>query len=118
MTEIAEQDLPSATVVALSGPSFATEVVSRQPTAVVVASKQNGAASIAQRAFSSSYFRTYTHTDVIGVELGGALKNVMAVATGIARGLGLSSNAAAVPVATGLAEVTTLRTATGAKQTT
>src|SRR5207237_4465717 len=118
MTEIAEQELPGATVVALSGPSFATEVVSRQPTAVVVASKQNGAASTAQRAFSSSYFRTYTHTDVIGVELGGALKNVMAVATGIADGLGLGFNARAALVTRGLAEMTRLGTALGAEQST
>ncbi len=118
MTEIAEQELPGATVVALSGPSFATEVVSRQPTAVVVASKQNGAAGIAQRAFSSAYFRTYTHTDVIGVELGGALKNVMAVATGIADGLGLGFNARAALVTRGLAEMTRLGTALGAEQST
>src|SRR5665811_1761694 len=70
MTEVAEQEIPGATVVALSGPTFAAEVVSRQPTAVVVASKQSEAAGIAQRAFSSAYFRVYTHTDVIGVELG------------------------------------------------
>ncbi|HKN58531.1 MAG TPA: NAD(P)H-dependent glycerol-3-phosphate dehydrogenase, partial [Gemmatimonadaceae bacterium] len=118
MTEIVEQELPGATVVALSGPSFATEVVSSQPTAVVVASKQNGAAGIAQRAFSSSYFRTYTHTDVIGVELGGALKNVMAVATGIADGLGLGFNARAALVTRGLAEMTRLGTALGAEQST
>jgi len=118
MTEIVEQELPGATVVALSGPSFATEVVSRQPTAVVVASKQNGAASIAQKAFSSAYFRTYTHTDVIGVELGGALKNVMAVATGIADGLGLGFNARAALVTRGLAEMTRLGTALGAEQST
>jgi glycerol-3-phosphate dehydrogenase (NAD(P)+) len=118
MTEIVEQELPGATVVALSGPSFATEVVSCQPTAVVVASKQNGAASIAQRAFSSAYFRTYTHTDVIGVELGGALKNVMAVATGIADGLGLGFNARAALVTRGLAEMTRLGTALGAEQST
>src|SRR3989449_7526189 len=114
MTEIVEQELPGATVVALSGPSFATEVVSSQPTAVVVASKQNGAAGIAQRAFSSAYFRTYTHTDVIGVELGGALKNVMAVATGIADGLGLGFNARAALITRGLAEMTRLGVALGA----
>lgn len=118
MTEIAEQEISGATVVALSGPSFAAEVVSRQPTAVVVASKQNGAASTAQRAFSSPYFRTYTHTDVIGVELGGALKNVMAVATGIAEGLGLGFNARAALITRGLAEMTRLGSALGAEQST
>lgn len=118
MTEVAEQEVPGATVVAMSGPSFAAEVVSRQPTAVVVASKQTGAAGIAQRAFSSPYFRTYTHTDVIGVELGGALKNVMAVATGIAEGLGLGFNARAALVTRGLAEMTRLGSALGAQQST
>ncbi len=118
MTDIAEQEVPAATVVALSGPSFATEVVTCQPTAVVVASKQDGAAAVAQRAFSSPYFRTYTHTDVIGVELGGALKNVMAVATGIAEGLGLGFNARAALVTRGLAEMTRLGTALGAQQST
>jgi len=118
MTEVAEQEIPGATVVALSGPSFAKEVVTCQPTAVVVASENDGAAAIAQRAFSSSYFRAYTHTDVIGVELGGALKNVMAVATGIAEGLGLGFNARAALVTRGLAEMTRLGLALGAEQST
>jgi len=118
MTEVAEQEIEGATVVALSGPSFAKEVVSCQPTAVVVASAKTGAASVAQRAFSSPYFRTYTHTDVTGVELGGALKNVMAVATGIAEGLGLGFNARAALVTRGLAEMTRLGLALGAEQST
>ena len=118
MTEVAEQEIAAATVVALSGPSFAKEVVSGQPTAVVVASENDSAAEIAQRAFSSPYFRTYTHTDVIGVELGGALKNVMAVATGIAEGLGLGFNARAALVTRGLAEMTRLGLALGAEQST
>ncbi len=118
MTEIVEQEVSSATVIALSGPSFAVEVVSCQPTAVVVASGKNGAAAIAQRALSSPYFRTYTHTDVIGVELGGALKNVMAVATGIAEGLGLGFNARAALITRGLAEMTRLGVALGAEDST
>jgi glycerol-3-phosphate dehydrogenase (NAD(P)+) len=118
MTEVAEQEIPGATVVALSGPSFAKEVVTCQPTAVVVASQKIGAASVAQRAFSSPYFRTYTHTDVTGVELGGALKNEMAVATGIAEGLGLGFNARAALVTRGLAEMTRLGLALGAEQST
>ena len=118
MTEIAEQEVPGATVVALSGPSFAVEVISGQPTAVVVASEGDEAAATAQRAFSSAYFRAYTHTDVIGVELGGALKNVMAVATGIAEGLGLGFNARAALVTRGLAEMTRLGSALGAQQST
>ena len=115
MTEVAEQEISGATVVAISGPSFAVEVVSCQPTAVVVASTSTEAAGIAQRAFSSPYFRSYTHSDVIGVELGGALKNVMAVATGIAQGLGLGFNAQAALVTRGLAEMTRLGTALGAE---
>lgn len=118
MTDIADQEVSGATVVALSGPSFAAEVVGCQPTAVVVASRQESAASITQRAFSSPYFRTYTHSDVIGVELGGALKNVMAVATGIAEGLGLGFNARAALVTRGLAEMTRLGIALGAEQST
>jgi glycerol-3-phosphate dehydrogenase (NAD(P)+) len=118
MTEVAEQEVPGATVVAISGPSFAAEVVKCQPTAVVVASVRPDAAGIAQRAFSSAYFRAYTHTDVIGVELGGALKNVMAVATGIAEGLGLGFNAQAALVTRGLAEMTRLGSALGAQQST
>lgn len=118
MTDVAEQEIPGATVVALSGPSFAAEVVSCQPTAVVVASGADGAAAYVQRAFSSPYFRAYTHTDVTGVELGGALKNVMAVATGIAEGLGLGFNARAALVTRGLAEMTRLGVALGADAST
>jgi glycerol-3-phosphate dehydrogenase (NAD(P)+) len=118
MTEVAEQEISGATVVALSGPSFAKEVVTGQPTAVVVASEADGPASVAQLAFSSPYFRAYTHTDVTGVELGGALKNVMAVATGIAEGLGLGFNARAALVTRGLAEMTRLGLALGAEQST
>lgn len=118
MTEIVEQEAKGGTVVALSGPSFASEVVSCQPTAVVVASREDSAAAVAQRAFSSPYFRTYTHTDVIGVELGGALKNVMAVATGIAEGVGLGFNARAALITRGLAEMTRLGVALGAEDST
>ncbi|HEY4733419.1 MAG TPA: NAD(P)H-dependent glycerol-3-phosphate dehydrogenase [Gemmatimonadaceae bacterium] len=118
MTEIVEQEVAGATVVALSGPSFAAEVVGRQPTAVVVASDASDAAELTQRAFSSPYFRAYTHTDIIGVELGGALKNVMAVATGIAEGLGLGFNARAALITRGLAEMTRLGVALGADETT
>jgi glycerol-3-phosphate dehydrogenase (NAD(P)+) len=118
MTEVAEDEIPGATVVALSGPSFAVEVVKCQPTAVVVASRSESAAEFTQRAFSSPYFRAYTHTDVTGVELGGALKNVMAVATGIAEGLGLGFNARAALITRGLAEMTRLGVALGAEQST
>ncbi|HZE07547.1 MAG TPA: NAD(P)H-dependent glycerol-3-phosphate dehydrogenase, partial [Gemmatimonadaceae bacterium] len=116
MTEVAAEEIPDSTVIALSGPSFAAEVVRCQPTAVVVASRNAEAAEAVQRAFSSPYFRAYTHSDVIGVELGGALKNVMAVATGIAEGLGLGFNARAALITRGLAEMTRLGVALGAEQ--
>ena len=115
MTEVAEQLLPGRPIVALSGPSFAAEVAARQPTAIVAASKEPEAAEHAQQLFSSPSFRVYTHDDVVGVELGGALKNVMAVATGISDGLGLGFNARAALITRGLAEMTRLGTRLGAR---
>jgi glycerol-3-phosphate dehydrogenase (NAD(P)+) len=118
MTDVAAEELPQVTVVALSGPSFAAEVVAQQPTAVVVASRSEDAALLAQQAFSSIHFRAYTHTDVTGVEIGGSLKNVMAVATGIADGLGLGFNARAALITRGLAEMTRLGMKLGAEPAT
>ena len=118
MTDVAAQELPQTTVIALSGPSFAAEVIAQQPTAVVVASADPSAALFAQQTFSSIHFRAYTHTDVTGVEIGGALKNVMAVATGIAEGLGLGFNARAALITRGLAEMTRLGVKLGAEATT
>lgn len=114
MTDVIAQEIPEAVVVALSGPSFAAEVVAQQPTAVVVASADADAALLAQAAFSSVHFRTYTQSDVTGVEVGGSLKNVMAVATGIADGLGLGFNARAALITRGLAEMTRLGVKLGA----
>lgn len=114
MTDVIAEEIPESTVVALSGPSFATEVVAQQPTAVVVASANADAALMAQNAFSSVHFRAYTQSDVIGVEIGGSLKNVMAVATGIADGLGLGFNARAALITRGLAEMTRLGVKLGA----
>ena len=118
MSDVVTQALPRHAVVALSGPSFAAEVAKGQPTAVVAASGDEAAASRVQRALSSDVFRVYTHDDVIGVELGGALKNVMAVATGIAEGLGLGFNSRAALITRGLAEMTRLGVALGANQAT
>lgn len=118
MSEVAEQVLPENRIAAISGPSFAAEVASGQPTAVVVASTHADVAQQAQRAFSSDYFRVYSHTDICGVEIGGSLKNVMAVATGIAEGLGLGFNARAALITRGLAEMTRLGVARGAKAST
>lgn len=118
MGDVVVGEAPSHPVVALSGPSFAAEVVARQPTAIVAASEDANAAEIVQDAFSNSTFRVYTHDDLIGVELGGALKNVMAVATGICEGAGFGFNARAALITRGLAEMTRLGTALGASAAT
>ncbi len=114
MTDVVEQELRGHAVVALSGPSFATEVAQRHPTALVAASTSVEAAALTQTLFSAPHFRVYSHDDVIGVELGGALKNVMAVATGISDGLGLGFNARAALITRGLAEMMRLGTGMGA----
>jgi glycerol-3-phosphate dehydrogenase (NAD(P)+) len=118
MSDVVGDAVPGYPVVALSGPSFAAEVANGQPTAVVAASTDMGAASRVQRALSSDVFRVYTHDDVVGVELGGALKNVMAVATGIAEGLGLGFNSRAALITRGLAEMTRLGISLGANAAT
>jgi glycerol-3-phosphate dehydrogenase (NAD(P)+) len=118
MTGVVSGELPGRAVVALSGPSFAAEVAARQPTAVVAASEHADAAEQAQQVFSSDGFRVYTSDDVVGVELGGALKNVMAVATGIVEGLGLGFNSRAALITRGLAEMTRLGLALGAQPAT
>jgi glycerol-3-phosphate dehydrogenase (NAD(P)+) len=114
MTDVVQEEMPGHQAVALSGPSFAAEVAAGQPSAVVAASHDADAAVLVQCAFSSDTFRVYTHDDVIGVELGGALKNVMAVATGIAEGVGLGYNPRAALITRGLAEMTRLGVALGA----
>ncbi len=118
MTDVVAEELPGRPVVALSGPSFAAEVALRQPTAVVAASRDAAAALRAQQLFSSPEFRVYTQRDVIGVELGGALKNVMAVATGVLDGIGLGFNPRAALITRGLAEMTRLGVALGAEAST
>ncbi len=118
MTDIVAEELPGRAVVALSGPSFAAEVARRQPTAVVAASREEAAAMRTQQLFSSAEFRVYTQRDVVGVELGGALKNVMAVATGVLDGLGLGFNPRAALITRGLAEMTRLGVALGAEPST
>lgn len=118
MSEVVDQSVGRRPVVALSGPTFALEVAHGQPTAVVAASTDPEAAELVQRVLSSEAFRVYTHDDVVGVELGGALKNVMAVATGIADGLGLGHNSRAALITRGLAEMTRLGVALGASRAT
>jgi len=118
MTDVIGEQFAGHPVVALSGPSFAFEVAQRQPTAVVAASADAKAAVQAQQALSSPGFRVYTADDVIGVELAGALKNVMAVATGISDGLALGFNARAALITRGLAEIVRLGVKLGAKPST
>jgi glycerol-3-phosphate dehydrogenase (NAD(P)+) len=102
MTSVVEDEVPRRAVVGISGPSFAAEVVAGHPTAIVAASANLDAAVAVQESLSSSTFRVYTNSDVIGVELGGALKNVMAVATGIVEGVGLGYNSRAALITRGL----------------
>jgi len=114
MTSVIGEEVPNRAVVGISGPSFAAEVVAGHPTAIVAASANLDAAIAVQSALSSSTFRVYTNSDVIGVELGGALKNVMAVATGIVEGVGLGYNSRAALITRGLHEMTRLGVALGA----
>jgi glycerol-3-phosphate dehydrogenase (NAD(P)+) len=114
MTDVVRSEATGHEVVAFSGPSFAMEVAAQQPTAVVAASQSAAAAALLQLAASAPAFRVYTTDDVVGVELGGALKNVMAVATGILDGLGLGFNPRAALITRGLAEMTRLGVALGA----
>ncbi len=105
-------------VVILSGPSFAAEVARGEPTAVVVAGRSAEPMLAIQEAFRSEHFRVYTNPDVLGVELGGAVKNVVALAAGVLVGLGLGYNAQAALITRGLAEITRLATAMGAQPAT
>lgn len=101
--------------VALSGPSFALEVAQDQPSAIVAASSESEAAKVVQAALSSSRFRVYTNADVVGVEIGGAVKNVMAIATGVVNGLGLGYNSVTALITRGLAEMTRLAVKLGGR---
>ncbi|HLV86601.1 MAG TPA: NAD(P)H-dependent glycerol-3-phosphate dehydrogenase [Candidatus Sulfotelmatobacter sp.] len=100
---------------ALSGPSFATEVARGDPTAITIASQDASLLATVQREFSDPAFRIYTNSDVIGVELGGALKNIIAIAAGICDGLGLGHNSIAALITRGLAEMTRLVVACGGR---
>ena len=119
MSEVIAQELRGARPVAvLSGPSFALEVARALPTAVCVASVDPVLAEEVQREFRAPYFRLYASTDVVGVEIGGALKNIIAIAAGVVEGLGLGQNALAALVTRGLAEITRLASALGGQRET
>jgi len=109
---------PGHPVAVLSGPSFAREVALARPTALVVAASEDHVALQLQKAFTAPMFRIYTNRDVIGVEIAGAVKNVMAIATGLCEGLGLGENARAALITRGLAEIVRLGMALGAQPTT
>jgi glycerol-3-phosphate dehydrogenase (NAD(P)+) len=115
---IAEELGPDRPVVVLSGPSFASEVARELPTAVLAASSDASVADTVQADFRGPYFRLYGSTDVVGVEIGGAMKNVIAIAAGVVEGLGLGHNALAALITRGLAEVTRLACAAGGKRET
>ena len=113
LTEIIKDEIPNCEVAALSGPSHAEEVGKQMPTTVVVGAKSKETAMLIQDAFMSEYFRVYTSPDLIGIELGGALKNVIALAAGIADGLGCGDNAKAAITTRRISEITKLGIAMG-----
>jgi glycerol-3-phosphate dehydrogenase (NAD(P)+) len=118
MTQILEEVLPSrskAKIAAISGPSFAKEVASGTPTAIVVASHNRKLAEFVQSELSSPTLRLYTSNDIVGVELGGAVKNVIAIAAGVCAGMGCGYNSLAALITRGLAEMTRLVVACGGK---
>lgn len=117
MNEVMEEVLPAELhpyLSFLSGPSFAKETVQRMPTAVVVAASWERMALQVQKAFSNDYFRVYTSNDVVGVELGGSLKNVCAIAAGIADGMGFGNNTRAAIITRGLGELVRMAIRKGA----
>jgi glycerol-3-phosphate dehydrogenase (NAD(P)+) len=118
VSEIIDQELKGVRAAVLSGPSFASEVARELPTAVCIASGDAEVVGVVQANFKAPYLRLYGTDDVIGVELGGALKNVIAIAAGVVEGLGLGHNALAGLITRGLAEISRLSCAAGAKRET
>ncbi|NUN49724.1 MAG: NAD(P)-dependent glycerol-3-phosphate dehydrogenase [Candidatus Brocadiae bacterium] len=118
VSEVVRDVLGRVPVCVLSGPSHAEEVGRRLPTTVVAASTNHALARRVQRAFMTDRFRVYSHTDVKGVELGGAVKNIIAIAAGIGDGLGLGDNAKAALLSRGMVEISKLGRAMGARMTT
>jgi glycerol-3-phosphate dehydrogenase (NAD(P)+) len=118
MSQIIEETVSGRSIVVLSGPSFAVEVARELPTAVLAASSDTRAASRVQESFRGPAFRLYITDDVPGVEIGGALKNVIAIAAGAVDGLGLGHNAMAALITRGLAEISRLACAEGGKRET
>lgn len=117
-SEVLEQELPTARIAVLSGPSHAEEVARQVPTLVTVSAKDLSAARQVQLALSQNHFRIYLNEDLIGVELGGALKNVIALCAGIVDGLGMGDNTKAALMTRGLVEIARLGKAMGANEST
>ncbi len=115
LTEQIEEELPEADVAVLSGPSHAEEVGRELPTICVVGAKTKETAKCLQQAFMNDVFRIYISSDILGIEIGGALKNVIALAAGIADGLGYGDNTKAALITRGIAEITRLGVAMGGK---
>ena len=118
MTEVIKQELPGHPVAALTGPNIAREIMAGQAAASVIATEDLNVAAAIQRVMTRGLFRIYTNHDVIGCELGGALKNVVAIASGIAQGLGVGDNTRAAVMTRGLAELTRLGVAMGGEEAT
>lgn len=118
MTDVIEDEIPQACAAVLSGPSHAEEVGRGLPTTIVVAAQDEKTADYIQQIFTTPAFRVYTSTDMAGVEIGAALKNVIALAAGMADGLGYGDNTKAALITRGIAEITRLGTAMGAKRET
>jgi glycerol-3-phosphate dehydrogenase (NAD(P)+) len=117
ISQVVSREYP-VRIAVLSGPSFASEAADGQPTAVVLASSDIALADELQEEFAAPNFRLYTNDDVVGVELAGAMKNVIAIAAGVCQGLGLGHNPLAALITRGLAEMTRLAIALGARQET
>ena len=115
LSEIIEEEIPNAQVAVLSGPSHAEEVSRGIPTTIVVGAKKKSTAEYLQNLFINDVFRVYTSPDVLGIELGGSLKNVVALAAGVADGLGYGDNTKAALITRGITEIARLGTAMGAK---
>ena len=118
MTDIISEEIPQAKVAVISGPSHAEEVSRFIPTTVVVGAQDKKIAQFVQDVFMNQYFRVYTSPDVMGIELGGALKNVIALAAGIIDGLGFGDNTKAALITRGIVEIARLGEAMGARQET
>ena len=119
MSEVIEENLPErflGKVTALSGPSIANEVIKKIPTTVVAANRNAKVSEEVQKILSTSFFRVYTNTDIIGIELGGAVKNVIVIAAGICDGMGFGANTKAALLTRGLAEIKRLGLKMGAKE--